>query len=74
MAEILLKCPFCGMENDATATKCENATCRNYLKSELECLRAIDVSLRTVKRISIYWLILSIIGVLAGLLWFAMQH
>jgi hypothetical protein len=41
--------------------------CNVYIRSELECLRAIDASLKTIKGIAIWWLILSILAVIYGL-------
>ena len=55
-----LKCPNCGAENQADARKC--GACQYDLKSELECLRSIDVSLGVVKRILIWWLVVSFLG------------
>jgi hypothetical protein len=59
------KCPSCGQDNDIDAVACAGDVCKLYLKTELECLRAIDVSLRTVKHIAI-WLVLSIIVAVVG--------
>jgi uncharacterized paraquat-inducible protein A len=66
------RCPFCGCDNDLEAVTC--AKCGRYLKSELECLRAIDLSLTTLKRIAIWWLILSILAVLAGMVGYVATH
>lgn len=63
------KCPRCGQLNPVTAKACFANACRAPLKSELECLRTIDGSLRTIKGIAIWWLILSIAGVIVGLLY-----
>jgi hypothetical protein len=62
-------CPGCGQQNAVTAEKCFAISCHAVLKSELECLRSIDKSLITVRRIAIWFLILSIAGTLFGLLW-----
>jgi predicted amidophosphoribosyltransferase len=59
MAETL-KCPNCGAETEPDARKC--GKCHYHLKSELECLRSIDVSLGVVKRILIWWLVVSFLG------------
>jgi hypothetical protein len=59
MAETL-KCPSCGAETEPDARKC--GTCRYYLKSELECLRSIDASVGIMKRILIWWLVVSFLG------------
>jgi predicted amidophosphoribosyltransferase len=59
MAETL-KCPNCRAETEADARKC--GMCHYHLKSELECLRSIDVSLGIVKRILIWWLVVSFLG------------
>ena len=64
MAEaVMLKCPSCGRENDQATKKCDSVDCRFYLKSDLECLRSIDLSLRTIKRIAILWLVLTVVGI-----------
>jgi ribosomal protein L40E len=68
----IARCIACGYDNDVRATEC--ARCGARLRSEVECLRMIDASLRTIKRIAIWWLILSILSVLAGLVWFGMTH
>jgi hypothetical protein len=62
------KCPKCGQTSPISAKKCSAIACRHDLKSELECLRSIDVSLITIRRIAKWWLVLSILGVLLGLL------
>jgi len=59
MAEIL-KCPRCGVETEPTAQSC--GKCQYYLKSELECLRSIDASVGIMKRILIWWLVVSFLG------------
>ncbi len=59
MAETL-KCPSCGAETDLDARKC--GKCQLYLKSELECLRSIDVAVGIMKRILIWWLVVSFLG------------
>ena len=63
MAETL-KCPACGTENEVNAKECSK--CPAFLKSDLECLRSIDRSLGTIKGIAIWWLILSILSVIAA--------
>ena len=59
-------CPGCGQQNVVTAKECFAISCRAVLKSELECLRSIDKSLITVRRIAVWFLILSLLGVLIG--------
>jgi hypothetical protein len=59
MAETL-KCPSCGAETEPDARKC--GMCQRYLKSELECLRSIDASVGIMKRILIWWLVVSFLG------------
>jgi hypothetical protein len=59
MAETL-KCPNCGAETEPDLRKC--GMCQNDLKSELECLRSIDASVGIIKRILIWWLVVSFIG------------
>ena len=65
-----LRCPDCGSEVDSATRNC--AKCKVYIRSELELLRIIettlkpiadiDASLKTIKNIAVWWLILSIIG------------
>jgi hypothetical protein len=55
-----LKCPSCGAETEPGARKC--GKCQYYLKSELECLRSIDASVGIMKRILIWWLVVSFLG------------
>jgi len=63
------KCPKCGQTSPISAKKCSAAVFCGYdLKSELECIRSIDVSLITIRRIAKWWLMLSILGMLIGLL------
>ena len=57
MAETI-RCPFCNRENDSTATRCTK--CDAFVRSELGYLREIDTSLKTIKTIAIWWLILMI--------------
>jgi hypothetical protein len=59
MAETL-KCPTCGTDNEPDARKC--GKCQFYLKSELECLRSIDRAVGIMKRILIWWLVVSFMG------------
>ena len=58
-----LKCPTCGAETEPDARNC--GKCQYYLKSELECLRSIDRSVGIVKRILIWWLVVSFLGAVA---------
>jgi hypothetical protein len=55
-----LKCPSCGAETESGARKC--GKCQYYLKSELECLRSIDAAVGIMKRILIWWLVVSFFG------------
>jgi hypothetical protein len=64
MAETL-KCPSCGAEVELDARKC--GKCQRYLKSELECLRSIDASVGIMKRILIWWLVVSFLAASAYL-------
>jgi uncharacterized membrane protein YvbJ len=79
MAETV-KCPNCGSEGEATGKSCTK--CAAYIPAAsvaeeeleeeeldptLDCLRSIDTSLKTIKSIALWWLILSILGVI-GLL------
>jgi predicted amidophosphoribosyltransferase len=59
MAETL-ECPSCGAATEPNARKC--GKCQRYLKSELECLRSIDASVGIMKRILIWWLVVSFLG------------
>jgi len=59
------KCPNCRAEIEPDARKC--GKCRYYLKSEVECLRSIDVSVGIIKRILIWWLVVSFFGGVAYL-------
>jgi hypothetical protein len=63
MAETI-RCPFCNRENDSTATRCTK--CDAYVRSELGYLREIDTSLKTIKSISICWLILVILAIIVS--------
>ena len=63
MAETL-KCPNCRAEIQPDARKC--GACKYDLKSELECLRSIEVAVGVIKRILIWWLCVSF---LAGVLY-----
>ncbi len=58
------KCPSCGVENEPTEKRCKSVRCRCYLKSDVECLRSIDLSIRTIKRIAILWVLLVIAAIL----------
>jgi hypothetical protein len=64
----LLRCPKCGLGNSPSDRKCEALSCRYDLKSDIECLRSIDLSLKGIRRIAIWFLILSILSVLIGFL------
>jgi predicted amidophosphoribosyltransferase len=62
MAETL-ECPNCGAEIERDTRKC--GACTIYLKTDLECLRTIDRSLRTLKTIAVWWFVLVTIGAVA---------
>jgi predicted amidophosphoribosyltransferase len=55
-----LKCPSCAAETEPDARKC--GKCQYPLQSELECLRSIDRSVGIMKRILIWWLVVSFMG------------
>jgi hypothetical protein len=78
MAETVT-CPKCGAEGEYLRTCCRK--CGDYIpavvaKTEasgrsdptLGHLENIDASLRTIKRIAIWWLVLSILGVVGSLI------
>jgi hypothetical protein len=66
------RCPKCGHENRLAARVCEalggegRPSCSYPLKSEIECLRSIDRSLKGIRRIAIWFLVVSILSVLVG--------
>ena len=71
----ITKCLRCGFENDPDAERCANPSCArtdwNYgisrqSKSETDYLRSINQSLTTIKRIAIWFLVISILGLLLG--------
>jgi len=65
------RCPYCGYENLLTAKKCANRSpiCGKPLKSELDCLRSADRSLASIRRIAIWFLILSILWGIASVVY-----
>ena len=70
----IVKCPACGSEGESTAQNCTK--CKVYIRSELECIRDIDASLKrvdaslkTITNIAVWWLILSILGVIIGVIY-----
>jgi uncharacterized membrane protein YvbJ len=78
MAETV-RCPKCGTEGEYLRTCCRKcgeyipavvatAEAAGQLDPILGCLNRIDASLRTIKRIAVGWLILSIVGVVAYIL------
>jgi predicted amidophosphoribosyltransferase len=71
MAETL-RCPSCGAETEPDARKC--GKCQYPLKSELECLRSIDRSVGIIKRILIWWLVVSFLGAAAYLVSHPFTH
>ena len=68
MAETV-KCPRCGAANDPAARECSSSYCGFYLKSAIETLWSIDGTLKTIKGIAIWWLILSILGVAGAVIY-----
>ena len=64
------KCPVCGFENGIDAKVCGKKfpgalfkhSCNAHLKTDLESLRSIDLSLGAIKSILTWWLVLSILG------------
>ena len=54
------KCPNCAAEIALDARKC--GKCRYDLKSELECLRSIDVAVGVIKRILIWFVFVTFMG------------
>lgn len=61
-----LKCQFCKRDTPIGESACTK--CGHYLKSELECARSIDHSLIILRRIAIWFLVLSILCDVFGLL------
>ncbi len=66
--EAVTKCPKCGLENKPDSKRCAAPSCHYYLKSEIECLRSMDRSLKGIRRIAIWFLVLSCLSLLVGLL------
>jgi hypothetical protein len=62
--EALLRCPKCGRPNSPSDRKC--SFCSYALKSEIECVRSIDRSLKGIRRIAIWFLVISILSVVIG--------
>ena len=58
-----MKCPNCRAEIEPDARKC--VKCHYDLKSELECLRSIDVAVGVIKRILIWWVFVAFMGAAA---------
>ena len=65
-----MACPICGSAISADQKKCGNAGCGIYLKNELECLRSMDVSLGSIRRIIIWFVIVAILAMVAGIVVF----
>jgi len=67
-----IKCPSCGFENEVGATKCVKEYCGVRLSgaqsSELECLKSIDKSLKAIRTVVVFWLVLFIVGLALYLL------
>jgi hypothetical protein len=63
-----MKCPACSLENPSTAKKCDCGFAFWGPQTEsVACLASIDRSLRTIKKILIWWFVLGLMG---ALLWF----
>jgi hypothetical protein len=58
------------MDNESTARRCACGFTLHptIFKSEIEYLKSIDQTTRTIKRIAIFWLVLSIVGMFVGFL------
>jgi hypothetical protein len=73
-APATIKCRICGVENESSAVRCANPSCGRSDwrplagKSEVEVLTSIDGSLKTIKGIAIWFLVLSILGLVLGLM------
>jgi len=72
-----VKCPTCLIE--MANCKCPNKDWDGpgpapVEKSEAECLRSIDRSLKTIKGVAIWFLVLSILGVVVGLVSVVSSH
>jgi hypothetical protein len=78
-----IKCQWCGQGNDPASERCVSPGCGRFdwnkqaerektefhhLSSDTESLRSIDASLKTIKRIAIWFLVISILGLLLGLM------
>lgn len=66
--DALPKCPNCGRENDLNEKLCVWPTCQFPLKTSLECLRTIDISLTTIRRIGLWFVTLSVLAIGVGVL------
>ncbi len=68
----IIECPSCGSENEIGAEKCAKPYCGASLTgndfSELKYLKSIDKSLKAIKAIAVFWLVLIIIGLVAYLI------
>lgn len=59
-----MKCPVCDLENPSNSVRCECGYV-NPLPSDpklISLLQSIDGSIRTIRRIMVWWFILTIIG------------
>ena len=61
-AEETVRCPKCGFKNDPISRMCGAAACRTELKTDLECLRSIDLSAKSIRLMMIWWWIVAIVG------------
>jgi hypothetical protein len=72
MAEDTIKCPSCGFENEVGAEKCAKEYCGVRLSgiqfSELQYLKSINSSVKTIKTVVVFWFVLSVIGLVLYLL------
>lgn len=68
----MVKCEVCGAEMERGTKYCVCGVLLYPLdvevKPEPNYLQSIDASVRTIKRIAIWWLVLSIVGLLIGFL------
>jgi hypothetical protein len=78
MADDTVKCPSCGFENVVGAARCAKPYCGVRLSgaqfSELEYLKSIDGSLRTIKTIVVFWLVLFVAALAIYLIGWAMNR
>lgn len=71
--EEAIACPKCGFRNAPGVRMCAASACRTKLKTDLECLRSIDLSARSIKRIMIFWTVIAIIGLILSVVVMGMK-